>query len=494
MELSSVGVISGTPTAEGVFSFGVQVQDSVGMTATASETLTVIGSPNVSITGVTVHSGSTDPQFATITTSDGSRADIWGDKDSNGIATSLRSLKVTSPDGTSGAFSFDSTGHLVRFGPSTGTVFTLNWQSDTSATLVAYSAGGTAVVGPTQITIPSPAAATAVIKRNSHTLATLAAPSQNDFQVQVTHCGKPAQNAAVSLDVAGAITPNELDIVLAEQTAPGTYDAQIPVLIPGSVIASTVALCDNAANALQTVSNAKNVIGIVCMGFTAAAVVASDGAGALAAAEIDTACVQSLGLFYEVNAVLSIVSPSTTSLFRMFCDTGIPAVANLINDSTVIVSVTATIPGQPAKIGSFTAYGGQGSFPGSGLAPLLINFDTGGACDIKGNWKGGWSRVDEQGEDHAGGLEAAIADSSATPGTYDVALTVTDSHGSAGYNFSGEPTDENQLGTFFGFGPAAIDGVTGTAQGVLTPDGKALSGSFSGAAPGASGGWSMIKQ
>jgi hypothetical protein len=401
---------------------------------------------------------------------------------------------VTSADGTSGTFNFDTSGHLLRFGNSAGTVFSLNWQSDTSATVVAYSAGGTAVVGPTQITVPPTVAAGAVRQRNSRTLATSAAPSQNDFQVQVTHCGKPAQNAAVSLDAAGAITPNDIDTVIAEQTAPGTYDAQIPVLIPSSVVAPTVALCDNAANALQAVSNLKNVIGIVCMGFTAAAVVASDGAGALAAAEIDTACVQSLGLFYEVNAVLSIVSPSTTSLFRMFCDTGIPAVANLINNSTVIISVTATIPGQPAKIGSFTAYGGQGPFPGSGLSPTLINFDTGGACDIKGNWKGGWSRVDGQGKNHAGGLAAAIADAAATPGAYDVALTVTDNHGSTGYNFFGEPTDENQLGTFFGFGPAVIDGVTGTAQGVLTPDGKALSGSFSGAAPGASGGWSMIKQ
>jgi hypothetical protein len=195
----------------------------------------------------------------------------------------------------------------------------------------------------------------------------------------------------------------------------------------------------------------------------------------------------------EPRAVLSGVSPSTTSLFRMFCDTGIPAIANLINDSTVLVQVTATIPGQPAKTGSLTPYSGQGSFPGSGLAPLLINFDKGGACDIKGNWKGGWSRNGVQ-EVHTGSLAATVADLAATPGAYDVVLTVTDDHGSAGYNFSGEPTDENQLGTFFGFGPISAGGETVTARGVLTPDGKALSGGFTGTAAGGSGGWSMIKQ
>lgn len=78
-----------------------------------------------------------------------------------------------------------------------------------------------------------------------------------------------------------------------------------------------------------------------------------------------------------------------------------------------------------------------------------------------------------------------------TPDAYDIDLSVTDSKGTTGATFPGVATSETDLGYTFGFGPVVIDGVTGTAAGYLTPDGKAMSGSFT--APGAAG-WSMSKQ
>jgi hypothetical protein len=62
------------------------------------------------------------------------------------------------------------------------------------------------------------------------------------------------------------------------------------------------------------------------------------------------------------------------------------------------------------------------------------------------------------------------------------------------YTSSGEQTSASDLGFTFGFGPATIDGVTGSAVSFLTPDGKAMSGYYAGQAPGSSEGWSLIKQ
>lgn len=499
ISLSGDGVLSGTPTTAGVFNFTVAVLDNVGTTASVTGALSVIGpQANVNITGVTLHSGSTDPQFATITTNDGSQTDLWGDKDANGMVTALRNIKAqsggTTP--TSTIFALDSSANLVQFQTGDGTVFNISWQTPTTATVVAYTSDGTAIVGPVQITLPASAAA-ANRRLRAKGASLLTTGVANDFQVQVNHCGKPAADATVNLSVEGSLTPNTIEDILAEQTSLGTYDAQIPVLIPSSVVASTVSFCDTVANwASQFIgnwSNAKSLLAQTCMIMTATAAVSSlatGPAGLAAAAEIEAACVVGLQAWYQVDVLVGAVSPPVQSNgLKKFCDTGIPAVANLINDSIVFVQVTASIPGQPAQTTTNASYGGQGPF-----SPVTINFDTGGACDIQGNWAGGWSRVDRQGKVHEGGLTAAIADSIATAGAYDVVLTVTDSNGSANYTFPGEPTGENSLGTFFDFGPAVIDGVSGTAEGVLTPDGKALSGSYVGDAPGAIGGWSMIKK
>jgi hypothetical protein len=122
-----------------------------------------------------------------------------------------------------------------------------------------------------------------------------------------------------------------------------------------------------------------------------------------------------------------------------------------------------------------------------------MNFDQGGVCDLAGNWSGACNRIDQQGKSHSGALSAGIADTS-TQDSYNVNLAITDSNGTTDYTFSGQQTSESDLGFIFGFGPATIDGVTGTAVGVLTPDGKAMSGYYAGQAPGSSGGWSLIKQ
>ena len=508
LSLSSTGVISGTPTSGGTFTFSAQVQDSAATMATGNESITIAGptagAPQANITGLTVYPDSSDSHYTTVTTDAVAQIDVWGDKDSNGLVTSLRSLRVQGSNGTLNTFSFDSTGRLVRFSDESGTTFNLSWQSNTAATVVAYTTSGSAIAGPMQLTLSS--AATAMHPTQSKTksspvdMSATALPHagalpSNIFEVQVNRCGKPFDSALVTVLANDTLSvPRVSD---ASVTGSGTYDVAVPVTVPNSVIASTIVFCDSVADwfqpfqpLLQSWSNAKISVGQICMGLTAAAVVASDLAVLPAEAELDAACVGALGSLYEVQAVMSAVSPTMPSPYKNWCDTGIPAVANAINAATLTVSATVTIPGAPSE--SLGPYVGS-SFPGSGLPPAVVNFDQVGICGIAGNWQGDWGRVDGQGHSHAGTLAATITDTP-TPDTYDVALSVTDSNGTAGYSFSGVGTSETDIGGLFSFGPAVVDGVTGTAAGYLTPDGKALSGSFTGNAPGGSGGWSMTKQ
>jgi hypothetical protein len=510
MQLSSSGVVSGTPTAGGVSNFEVQVQDSVGSVAMGNQSIDVVDPQSLSITGVTIHPGSTDPQLATITTSDGSQVDLWGDKDANGLAIAARTIQVqtagASPSSTT--FTLDSSGNLIQFQGTNGTVFNLSWQANVG-TVVGYTPDGNAIVGPFQITLPTAASAiqtSALNRQRSVRAATATSVPLNDFQVQVNHCSKPAQDATVKMSLADSLQPSvSLSTIYAEQSAPGIYDAQIPVLIPSAVQATAVSYCDSVAAALQPIADlvsafttAQSAVNLVCATIVAVPVIATDGLVAPVAAEVYEGCVVAIGATSILGAVYNGVQLASglqgPSPLRSYCDNGIPAIANLINKGVIFVEVTASIPGQAPITASSPAYGGQGPFPGSGLSPIVVNFNTGGACDIVGNWSGGWSRVDGQGTTHTGTLSAAIANSAATPGTYVVDLTVTDSHGATRYIFPGTPTEENQLGTSFGFGPAVVEGVSGTAEGFLVPNGTAMGGTFAGQAKNAAGGWNMIKQ
>jgi hypothetical protein len=280
--------------------------------------------------------------------------------------------------------------------------------------------------------------------------------------------------------------------VTAPLASDGTYEMNVPVLIPNSVVATATDLCDYTASVLAPFSKAQTIIATGCMIATTATVIASDGLALPAEAAIDAECVAAAGLWYEVTAVMNAVSPST-SLLQNFCTNGIPGIVHAINSANVNITVNASVPGNPSQVVGPTSYSGTGPFPGTGLVPpLVMNFDQGGVCDLAGNWSGGWNRIDQQGKSHSGALSAGIADTS-TQDSYSVNLAITD-NGTTDYTFSGQQTSESDLGFIFGFGPAAINGVTGMAVGVLTPDGKAMSGYYAGQAPGSSGGWSLIKQ
>jgi hypothetical protein len=503
LSLSSAGVISGTPTAAGTFAFNTQVQDSAGTVASTNESIMIAGpsagaQPN--ITGLTVYSDSSDSHYTTVTTDDGSQTDMWGDKDSNGMVTSLRSLRVQASDGTANTFSFDSTGNLVRFGPENGITFNLDWQGSV-ATVVAYIPSGTAIAGPTQFTLaqtpalalrPAQSAERVAAVRRMATKAMPTLPS-NAFEVQVNRCGKPFDGASVEVIAQDSILLPRLSI--APATGSGTYDVIVPVTVPNSAIAPTVAFCDTVANwyssIAQSWSNAKIGLAQTCMIMTTVAVIASDGAGLVAAAQINAACLVALGSMYELDAVMATVSSTAPSSYKTFCDTAVPIAAGAINAATVVVNATVSIPGvQTVALGPYGS-----TFPGSGLPPAVVNIDKLGVCDIAGSWQGGWARsgiIHNNGVavTHSGALAAAITDTS-TPDTYNIDLSVTDSRGTNKVSFPGVPTSESDLGYTFNFGPAEIDGVTGTAAGYLTPDGKGMSGNFT--APGAAG-WGLVKQ
>jgi hypothetical protein len=499
LSLSSTGAISGTPTAVGTFTLNTQVQDSAGTVASTNESIVIAGPSTTppNITGLTIYPDSSDSHYTTVTTDDGVQMDMWGDKDSNGLAIALRSLRIQASDGTANTFSFDSTGNLVQFGPENGTTFNLDWQNGV-ATVVAYIPSGTAIAGPAQFTLAQTTAsakrkAALSTKRQAAAMRILSKDTtlpSNTFEVQVNRCGRPFDGAQVSVIAQDSILLPRLSI--APVTGSGTYDVIVPVTVPNSLIAPTVAECDYIAGLFQGWNNIQTTAAQVCMGLTIVAVVASDLAVLPAAVEIETDCALALdGIIsaYEVSAVMAAISPSTP--YKTYCDTGIPAVASAINSATVTVNATVSIPGvQTVALGPYGS-----TFPGSGLPPAVVNLDKLGVCDIAGSWQGGWARtgiIHNNGVavTHSGALAAAISDTS-TPDTYNIDLSVTDSRGTTKVSFPGVPTSESDLGFTFNFGPAEIDGVTGTAAGYLTPDGKGMSGNFT--APGAAG-WGMVKQ
>lgn len=497
---TNVATINGSGVATAIAA-GVTTISAATNGVSGSSTLTV-AAPQVNISNVTVHTDSPDPQFATIHTSDGTLINIWGAKDSNGLPTAVRTIQVQGSNGKSATFNFDTNGNLVQWSSGSGTVFSLDWQSSTVANFVAYTAGGTAIAGPTQISFPTATATAArrviATTPKSEGMETTPKPevldpvASNTFEVQVKRCGRPVVDASVELSVKGSLLPLP-QFVDAPLPSDGTYEMNVPVLIPTSAVASATDLCDYTASVLAPITKAQNIIAVGCFAATSATVIASDLAVGPAAGEIDTECVADLDLMYEVSAVDDVVDPDQPSLLQTFCSQGIPSIVHATNSSNVQIAVTASVPGNPAQTVGPITYSGTGPFPGSGPEPpIVMNFDQGGVCDIAGQWNGSWNRRHKDGTLHLSDLSADVTDTS-TPNSYDVDLAVTDSSGITNYSFSGDQTSETDLGFTFGFGPATIDGVSGDAVGFLTPDGKAMSGYYVGLAPGAAGGWSLIK-
>jgi hypothetical protein len=503
------------------------VTDSAGATAASLENINVANAIQPTLTGVTVYPDSTDSQYATITSSDGSQIDLWGTKDSTGMPTGEQTVQIQLSNGSGATYEFDDSGNLLHVFGSDGTLLSFDWQTATTANVIAYLPDGTSLAAPEPVSLNAVPAIARAPKGVPSTTRTRAAATSldmnallpNDFVAQVSRCGQPLLDANVQLYI---ISPN-LSFPPRTVSGPanfalpgggtayptGQYVIPAPVEISNTQTESAVSLCEdvatnpifvNISNTFNTFSNAQTLITASCYALAgAAAYVAPPLApGIVSACELDLTAYEAGSTGYSAGSALS---GSTNSLMN-FCQNSIPKAVNSINNSFPLnIQTTIQVAGAPTvyipSSTTSTTYPGTGPFPGGGvLPPLSYDFNSLGMCGLEGTWNGAWSYVGagSQHRVHSGGLSATIALSTSAANAYDLQLTVSDSHGETAYNFPGVLVSESDLGAVFSFGPAVIDGQTGTATGYLGPKGQEVSGSFIWSDGTRSGSWILEKQ
>jgi hypothetical protein len=518
--------IAGIPTAAGAFFFAIQVTDSTGVAATSLENINVANATQSTLTGVTVYPDSTDSQYATITSSDGSQIDIWGLKDSTGMPTGQQSIQIQLRNGSGASYEFDNNGNLLHVFSSDRTLVSFDWQNATTANVVAYLPDGTSLTNGAPFTVSASAIASAQTMSRMSPARAAALPDvssllPNNFVVQVSRCGQPVFDGNVQLNVSSAklsfpprtvfSLPN-FPVPGGTVYPPGQFVFSVPVAVPSTVTASAVSMCNAVANdpvfnlissTYKTFSKTQTVLMGACYALAGAAYSAGPF-GVPLAAEIVETCTLDLTAWEAAETAYDagdLVKGNESSL-QDFCNTTIPNIANSINSSDPLniqtkIQVTGVSPVYIPSATTSTTYPGTGPFPGiGGMPPLSYNFNTLGLCALAGTWGGSWSYVGagSQHRLHQGELSAIITLSTSVSSAYDIQMIVTDSHGTTSYSFPGVLYQESPLGAFFTFGPAAIDGQTGWASGYLGSSGLEISGSFKWSDGTRSGTWLLQKQ
>jgi hypothetical protein len=109
-----------------------------------------------------VYPDSTDSQYATITSNDGSQIDMWGMKDSTRMPTGEQTLQIQLSDGGGATYEFDNNGNLLHIFSSDGTLLSFDWQTATTANVVAYLPDGSSVTNGEPVSLSAPYAPAAM--------------------------------------------------------------------------------------------------------------------------------------------------------------------------------------------------------------------------------------------------------------------------------------------------------------------------------------------
>lgn len=245
---------------------------------------------------VTLYSNQSDPLFLSVLNSTGEFTEYYGIKDAEGQVTALTSLRYQEPSGTVSTVHFDEAGRIKRIATGNGVIFRFNWTSSGS--------GSAEVVSPDNLlgiqiplsfdgaAVPSPGISVkGATGKGPWGLERLSvAPPGATFTttVRVTQCGKPVNDAEVTLALDGMR-------LLPTQVINGVYLFQVPH--PNSAV--QVDLCESVKKILGEVgcdlAQGKRFLSpaeqqVVCTAITVIAVAASEGALAPAAAAIQAAC------------------------------------------------------------------------------------------------------------------------------------------------------------------------------------------------------------
>jgi hypothetical protein len=216
---------------------------------------------------LTIFSNPADPLLLRAVTAKDEVIEYFGEKNTQGLATALKSISVKDSDDKVTSIALDGQGRPARIRAFNGVVITITWVSQTDIVITALTADGTAQVNlPVDLAAPPPppqvaglcegcgthtltkstrktlasvinraprggAPAELAVARPSGTkgmLTTAAAAQAATSLVNVTRCGRPVNNADVSMTVIPSSEPSEAYIVPGASTGGGQYSVSIP--------------------------------------------------------------------------------------------------------------------------------------------------------------------------------------------------------------------------------------------------------------------------
>ena len=327
------------------------------------------GSSNVSNPAeskFTIHVNKGDPQLLKAQTASGFEIDYFGERDTEGLATRFTSINVTDPQGNSTVISLDVLGRPKNVLSDDNSSYEFNYTPNDKAVVTAISADGTEQVI-TEINYNNPAPNTSLLKvtqvapiamRNmlndsgrvyttlnsqlpvnlkatSKTLQAKALSTLVAITATVSSCGKPVENANVTIfvDDAGSDPEGSSFKVLANNAGGGKYIKNIPV--DGVNLAGAREVC----NTIDTVQGATCTVAQPL----AAGMVAG---GCAAYPPAFAACISTFeAVLVGCTALNPSPIPGTPSALTQICQSDIQSIANIFFRGELRLSAHARIPG-----------------------------------------------------------------------------------------------------------------------------------------------------
>ncbi|MDX6576357.1 MAG: hypothetical protein QOE96_2310 [Blastocatellia bacterium] len=327
---------------------------------------------------VTVIDNKTDPLLLEVVDTDGRLTDYFGDRDAEGLATSIYAVRVKSPTGEVSTYFFDEQGRPIRLVASNGVFVEITWLSSGSIAITATAPNGDQIDIPfdfgAQATnhhhVVKPASSGVnsldLLTRNATTSSNLAGiitqslnQGQSTSVVTVRHCNEPVNNARVELEVRPE--RGDAQTYLYKGIGNGAYTVTIPNRDTGGdrqlgnrlCFALTRAL-DNLCNGLQAFTPAEK--GLLCTGL-------SLGAGLLGVPPpaFELACL-------IIMSDLDRICPANSLVGEFICE-GNRVITNRIARGRLSFNVTATMPGA-----AFPEFDTLGTAVNGQYPPVTINF------------------------------------------------------------------------------------------------------------------------
>ena len=201
-------------------------------------------------TEFTLFTNPTDPLLLREETPNGEVIDFFGDRDAEGLPTSLYGFRVESANGDVARYSLDDQGRPVLIEAPNGVTFRIAWQSNTHILITTVFEDGAS-----EVTVPVDLPPQGSNSIAQGALTQILVPDQFATSIQVRQCGTPTDNAFVVIQIAGMTGPP----IQAKPVGGGFYLARIPSPPPNvgpplvKLCKATQTVIDKACQVIQAI-------------------------------------------------------------------------------------------------------------------------------------------------------------------------------------------------------------------------------------------------